>query len=321
MDKNRLRAYVTLINQLLSCPSGEELALLQAHAHLIDAEFIKVVLRVAEHAENEGATAAADYLRTLAQELTRALKEAVKEVNGEVSDRSSAYLNLIEELMGCPSGVEAEVLRANQDLIDEGLVQTMFQVSSLMEEMGERKAADFLQTIAAQLNKLLNRSSLPPEIPEEYLEILGQLLRATSKSNASAEEVYPILEANLDKLDMQFLQVMETWAQTTLPSLKSIIAQNIAIDIANLSTLIQQFPSGDPSDNFEIAIAGYEIALMFITTDIQPGIWAKIQFNLGNAYSQRVRGDKVKNLEMAIDCYRAALDLFMEESDSDQESE
>jgi hypothetical protein len=40
-------------------------------------------------------------------------------------ERQSQYLRLIEQLMRCPNGQEPEVLDANADLLDAGLVQTM----------------------------------------------------------------------------------------------------------------------------------------------------------------------------------------------------
>ncbi len=314
MDKKRLQAYVTLIHQLLSCPSGEELALLQANANLIDADFIRVVEKVANQADNEGAVAAAEYLQNLAVQLTSTLAEAEKMVNsqnGQNGDRSSAYLQLIEQLISCPSGAEAEILRSNQDLIDAGFLQTLKQVAALLADLGEQKAADFLRNITGQLGDSLKNLSSGYQ-PEEYLDLLGEVLRATSKTNSDSRLVYPILEANLDKLDMGFARVMETWAKVTLPQLLPEVAENIAIDVINFSTLLQQFLLGNWADNIEIAISGYEIGLSYITRDRSPIEWAMIQFNLGNAYSQRVRGDKLENLEIANEYYRDAIEVYMD---------
>jgi hypothetical protein len=40
MDEQRIQAYVNLIKQLFNCTSGEELAVLQQHAELVDAELL-----------------------------------------------------------------------------------------------------------------------------------------------------------------------------------------------------------------------------------------------------------------------------------------
>lgn len=311
MDQHRLRAYLTLIQELLRCPSGEELALLQANAEIIDAQFVKVMEVVASQAEEQGALGAANYLRNLAQQLKQAIEEAT-ETDDHEEDNYSAYLKLIEDLLGCPSGAEPDILRAHQELIDPSFVLILKQVAGILAEIGENKASNYLQSIATPLTEALNHSS-SVILPEQYLDFLGDVLRATGFSNGDASVVYPLLQANQDKLNKHFLKVLQTWAKDTLAEVKPQVAQNIAVDIANFSTLIQQFSLGNQSDNLEIAIAGYEIALTILTPDrfqSFPEEWARIQYHLGNAYSQRICGNNMENLELAIKCYRNALEVF-----------
>jgi hypothetical protein len=40
MDENRAQAYTNLIQQLLSCPNGEEPQILQANLELVECEFL-----------------------------------------------------------------------------------------------------------------------------------------------------------------------------------------------------------------------------------------------------------------------------------------
>ncbi len=42
MDENRIQDYLNLIQQLLSCPNGEEPKILQANSELLDLEFLQV---------------------------------------------------------------------------------------------------------------------------------------------------------------------------------------------------------------------------------------------------------------------------------------
>jgi len=42
MDETRAQAYANLIQQLLSCPSGEQPQILQANSELIDGDFLQV---------------------------------------------------------------------------------------------------------------------------------------------------------------------------------------------------------------------------------------------------------------------------------------
>lgn len=84
---------------------------------------------------------------------------------------------------------------------------------------------------------------------------------ATTRSNGDARVVYPLLQANLNKLDLIFAEILKAWAIVTLPELQPEIVHGIAIDIGNVSDLIYQFPLGNRADNIEIAILGYEIVL------------------------------------------------------------
>ncbi|WP_375510527.1 hypothetical protein [uncultured Nostoc sp.] len=54
----------------------------------------------------------------------------------------------------------------------------------------------------------------------------------------------------------------------------------------------------------EIAITGYEVALMVYTEQAFPQNWAGTQNNLGLAYANKIRGEQTENLERAIACYQ-----------------
>jgi hypothetical protein len=72
-------------------------------------------------------------------------------------NRVRAYVNLIIELLNCPSGEEAQILEKNAELVDAGLVQIMVEVAEIIALKGDVNA-DWLQNIAAQLAKTLNNS-------------------------------------------------------------------------------------------------------------------------------------------------------------------
>ncbi|MFM7405813.1 MAG: hypothetical protein ACKO3K_03870 [Cuspidothrix sp.] len=137
-----------------------------------------------------------------------------------------------------------------------------------------------------------------------YLQFILEVL---SKTAESEEEVYPLLKANTDKLNLTFAQVLQVWATTTIAEAEPDTAQFLAITIGEFSNLIQQFPLGNKANNIEIGITCYEIALTFFTRQTSPENWATLQNNLGNAYSDRIRGDKAENLEYAIKAYKEAL--------------
>ena len=55
--------------------------------------------------------------------------------------RRQAYLNLIQSLLNCPSGEESQILQANSELVDAGLVQVMQLVVENQRERGNENVA------------------------------------------------------------------------------------------------------------------------------------------------------------------------------------
>jgi hypothetical protein len=81
-------------------------------------------------------------------------------------ERQTQYFNLIDELLKCPNGQEPEVLEAQTDLIDSGLVQTILQVASMFAHEGNQDGAQFLFFIGRELAKQLG---LYPEVSNEIV--------------------------------------------------------------------------------------------------------------------------------------------------------
>ena len=75
--------------------------------------------------------------------------------------RENQYFNLIEQLISCPNGTEPEILEAQPELIDAGLVQTMLQVATGFAHEGNDDGAKFLIHVARDLSKQLG---LYPEV-------------------------------------------------------------------------------------------------------------------------------------------------------------
>jgi hypothetical protein len=72
------------------------------------------------------------------------------------NQRQNRYINLIEQLISCPNGQEPEVLDAQPDLIDAGLIQTLVQVGTMMAHQENQEGARFLFHIARELSVQLN---------------------------------------------------------------------------------------------------------------------------------------------------------------------
>ncbi|WP_254566142.1 tetratricopeptide repeat-containing protein, partial [Oscillatoria sp. HE19RPO] len=233
-------------------------------------------------------------------------------------ERIKAYLNLIQQLLDCPSGEEPEILNQSIELVDEEFVQLCELLAQQLQEAGEENNASFLRNLPQQVAAFLNRQTpgcggesreTQGNVTEEedYLRFLMEVLQTTSESRGNPSIVYPLLQQNLDKLDGNFAQIMQAWATQTLSEVEEDGAVAIAAVIGEFANLIQQFPLGSRADNLEIGIVGYEISLTVFTQEKLPEMWAAIQNNLGEAYSNRIRGERAENLERAIACYQAAL--------------
>lgn len=169
MDKNRVIASLNLINELLTCPNGEELALLQANQELVDTDFVLIMQQAATKSAADGNQDSADFLQALAEQVSRMLVQGPEAANFE-ANRTQAYMNLIDKLIGCPNGQEPDVLDAHADLIDPGLVQTLVQVATTMAHNGNQDTSKFLIHVARELSKILGlypqlQSDSPVESP------------------------------------------------------------------------------------------------------------------------------------------------------------
>ncbi|NEO54733.1 MAG: tetratricopeptide repeat protein [Okeania sp. SIO3B5] len=212
--------------------------------------------------------------------------------------RIEAYLNLINTLL-LNRESEAEfdkIMNDNRELIDSGLWQTMFKEAQKLASAGNHDTG-FLLKVANYLAY------------QDYKSFLMEVLQATVNSGDS-KVVYPLLQQNLDKLDNNFVNVLQDWATAKFSEVEADVAESIAKYIGNFSILIQEFPLGNKANNMEISIAGYELMLKVFTSESHRETWASIQYRLGAAYRKRITGDKAENMESVIAAYQNALLVY-----------
>lgn len=70
------------------------------------------------------------------------------------SEPQPAYLNLINQLLTCPSGEEQEILNTHPELLDDGLVAAMLEKAERLREEGELNNANWLKNFAGILGKV-----------------------------------------------------------------------------------------------------------------------------------------------------------------------
>lgn len=183
----------------------------------------------------------------------------------------------------------------------------MKQVAADLVEQGDRDNADFLKSLSVQFDEQLEYIEYRRK-RNFLLDILIEISKSSTDETREKELVYPLLAANLDKLDENLADVLcRLWTDDLSKWQEQ--RHDFVAGIINFSNLIQEFPLGDKAANLEIAIAGYEVIATVLTRDVSAKEWATVQNSLGVAYSKRIYGDRQQNLETALSHFRTALQV------------
>jgi hypothetical protein len=326
MKTQRFDAYRELVRQLLECQEGQELALIQANQHLIDADLIRVMREIAAQFAVEGELDAASFLSHWSVELSNALHQngsrdespaprrqqprdfqpAGQEIEPapEKGDRAQAYMTLIKDLLSCRKGAETDILQAYSHLIDQGLVEEMETVAAMLAEKGDDADARFLKGLAEQLAGVVSQ---PAPTKVEFLQALLQGIQTHAER---PEMIVELLTQHADQFDQAFLNALQIWAANVLPSVDPSQALKLAADLVIFSDAVQQVPSRQPERLLDIAIAGYEVALTQFSLSQFPAQWAVIQKHLGEAYYQSGETGHPDHMEAAIHHFQDALRVY-----------
>jgi Tetratricopeptide repeat./Sel1 repeat. len=147
------------------------------------------------------------------------------------------------------------------------------------------------------------------DLRETEEEFFVYLLNSLLEYQQNPQIIYPIFQANLDKLTVDFaqrLRAVEPQIRDSSPE----ESHTLAIVLLWLSNLILEFPLGDKTANIAIAKTGYQCALIFYTRETNPLAWAEITVNLGITYEEDPQADPVQKWEEAINCYQKASQVF-----------
>ncbi len=282
MNEARREAYQNLIDSLVTCPSEEEIEILQANLELIDDGF-------------------AQYLREWATETLATL-------DAEEAYHCANFLDgLCVTFYNLRQGSRASNLDVGIACLEIGLTvvtretypekwarfQIYLGVVYLYRIRGE-KAQNLELAIAAFEASL--EVYTPDAFPFEW---------ASSQNNLGTAYLDRIRGEKAENLELAiaaFEASLEVWTRDAFP-FEWAACQN------NLATAYLNRIRGEKAENLELAIAAYEASLEVWTRDAFPFEWATCQNNLGNAYKNRIRGEKAKNLELAIAAFEASLEV------------
>jgi hypothetical protein len=227
--------------------------------------------------------------------------------------RTQGYIALIEQLLHCPQGQEAELLQAHTDLLDAGLLATMEQVAAYLESQGSGNA-QWLRGFAAQLAEALRLGTSTPQGNEAARQFLLETLQLVWDKRGNPQQIYPLWAQQQARFNPDLLAV--------LPSVTTQLFQGdterrtfIAAIFVEFGNLINQFPLGIRWLNLELGIAAYEQALTVRTQEAMPVEWAQSMMNLANAYSAPASGAiGRKTLRTAIAAYEQSLQVRTREA-------
>ena len=326
MDEQRLQAYYQLIQQLLSCPHGEEAAILQANRELLDVGFLQVVVGVAETFTQQGEENTANWLLALASQLSEELDiPLTPEPETPVNEADfDTYFQFLSEVLQATAESEYNpqvvypLLAANTDKLNLTFVELLRLWATNTLEEAEPHTAKSIAVVIGNFSNLIQQFPLGNKADNMEIAITGYEIAFTVFTRDTSPEQWGTLQNNLaaaysdrisgDKADnleiaiAAYNKALEVRTRTDFP-VQWAGAQN------NLGNAYRDRISGDKADNLENAIAAYNKALEVRTRTDFPVEWAGTQNNLGNAYRDRIRGDKADNLEKAIAAYNAALEV------------
>ncbi|MEM7553350.1 MAG: CHAT domain-containing protein [Cyanobacteria bacterium P01_A01_bin.84] len=216
--------------------------------------------------------------------------------------RQQAYTTLIDKFLATSQPEEVEALLwQHEDLIDAGLIE---RIKLAAVDFNERQSdrGEKLRSLTQYLTEYIETTQ-PTQADFEFLsEVLSLITDGKQR-----EQIYSLFHQNLDKINLRLANALQLWVYDNLLNLELEQQKARSYIIGNFSLYIKEFSSGKRADNIEIAITGYKILLTICDFPVD---WAKTQYNLGNAYWNRIKGDKAENIELAIEYCQNALIVF-----------
>ncbi|MBW4653287.1 MAG: tetratricopeptide repeat protein [Kaiparowitsia implicata GSE-PSE-MK54-09C] len=322
MDEQQFQARVALIEQLLACPQGQEMKLLQQNADLVDAELLAVMAQVADYLESQGNGNAAR-LRQFAAQLAQAMGLETTTPLGTEAARQFLLetLQLIVDKRGDPQQIYP-LWAQHQARFNVDLLAVLPTVAAQLFQ-GETEQRTFFATVFVYFGNLLQQFPLGTHwlnlelsiaAYEQSLQVMTRDAMprqwATSMMNlamAYQNRIHGDRAQNIEDAIAVYKQSLQVRARDAMPV-------DWAQSMMNLAIAYRNRIRGDRAQNIEDAIAAYEQSLQVMTRDDMPVEWATSMNNLAAAYLDRIRGDRAQNIEEAIAACQQSLQVRTREA-------
>lgn len=320
MNEQRQEAYLALIQQLLSCPRGEEPEILAANQDLKSPDLVQVMLEMASNLRWQGELNQANRLMNIAGHLLGVYGNS----NSPSAAISQEYLDFLRKVLqatvesnGNPQVIHT-LLQANLNKLNDNFTKTLRNCAAYTFSKVEPKQVQLMARYIGDFSTFmqdftLGNKQLNLDIAITGHSIIAKVFTRQSFPKEWAMNLYNLGNAyyklnrgkrsrNLEKSICCYRVAMQIYTQQDFPHDWANI-QN------NLGTVYCERIKGERSQNLETAIAHYQEALKVRTRDRFPQQWANIKNNLGTAYCERIRGKRFDNLEAAIRCFFSALKI------------
>jgi CHAT domain-containing protein/tetratricopeptide (TPR) repeat protein len=147
------------------------------------------------------------------------------------SEREQAYLNLINQLLTCPSGEEAQVLETHPELLDDGLVAAMLEEAENLRRFGQLNNA----------NRLMNCAGI----------LLGMNDNTSVAVTRKAEADRLFEQGNQEYKISQFREALQSWEQALTIYRDIGNRQGEANSLGNLGSAYQALGQFDKAIEFD----------------------------------------------------------------------
>jgi CHAT domain-containing protein len=322
MDEQRSQAYLTLIEQLLNCPQGQEGELLQAHPDLLDAELLEVMEQVAAYLESQRSSNA-QWLRGFAAQLAEVLDLETSAPRGTKTAHQFLLetLQLIVDKRFDPQQIYPLWAQQQTRFSTELLTVLPAVAAQLFEENADQRT--YIAELLGEFGNLIQQFPLGIRWLNLELGIAAYQQAMTVRTRDAmpvdwARTMMNLAIAYRNRIWGDRGQNIEEAIAAYEQSLQVITREAMLVDWAqsmmNLATAYLCRIWGDRAQNIEEAIAAYEQSLQVMTQDAMPIEWATSMNNLATAYSARIRGDRGQNIEDAIAAYEQSLQVMTQDA-------
>ncbi len=323
MDETRDRAYLQLINALLTCPNGEENQILNANSELVDAELVQMMVAVAAQlSENNQENAATFLLQTATQIANFLGMNDDGDRDKSEGGNSQEYENFILELLQVEATSKGDIkviypmLAGQQHLLNARFAETLQQVAQMLGGKNA-EAISSIVTLIESLSFHIKNFSRGNRANNLEIAITGYQIVLNNREPGSedwAGTQHNLANAYCNRINGSRADNLELAigfydAALTVYTLEDF-REDWAMTLNNLATAYTDRINGSLADNLELAISFCDTALTVYTLEDFPEKWAMTQNNLAVAYSNRINGSRADNLEQAIGFYEAALTVY-----------